>query len=302
MSTVHNICKALTNKGLSPSSVNEYSRRINKFIKIVGLEDQDILKKILESPDKYATLINKSISNIKTRKNMYAVILTIFKYMSDELTDADAESINKWKNNFKACDDILTKEVESNKPTIRQQDNHVTFQDIITARDNLQKGSIEKLLLCMYTMIPPMRSDYGCISIIKSGDEQETNNFLLIEKNKYVLCVTKYKTSKFFGDLIQELPKELVAEIKASLISYPRNYLFSKKNGLPYDNIQFNAWVNRTLKHIFNKPVTINTIRHSYISSIDMNNISIEDRKDIARRMGHNWIQQEKYKLIFDST
>ena len=57
---------------------------------------------------------------------------------------------------------------QSNKPNDRQEKAYVSFDDVEKIRNKLKKGSMSRLLLSMYTMIPPVRSDYDKIAIYKT--------------------------------------------------------------------------------------------------------------------------------------
>lgn len=305
MSDLDKFVECLTHEKLSPITILEYGRRLKRFIALIGSDEDSFMEDIMTDPEKYSEVVINKIDNIKTRKNLFAIILSLFKYCPNEMKEyaCDDEEYNEtlalWRNGFKMCDDILTKSIETNLPSERQADTHIEWQNIIDIRNNLPPGSTEKLLLCMYSMIPPMRSDYGDIKIYSGSEPIDSANYIIINKSRYTLVITKYKTSKTYGTLTQDLPKELIKELKLSLKINPRTYLFENE-GKPYNNIQFNKFANKTFKKIFGKAVTINTLRHSFISNLDINNMSIEERKSIGLKMGHNWDQQEKYKLLFN--
>ncbi len=211
----------------------------------------------------------------------------------------------KYSDLYKIWDDIhkevrrpINEKYQSNKPTTRQEEAYITFKELEKKRDSLKKGSIERLLLAMYTFIPPLRSDYDRIGIYKNEDEAKENNYLIIDKNPY-LVITKYKTSKIYKDIRIDLPKKLVNEIKASLKLQPREYLFIQKNGKPYDKPNtFNKWANRKLKLLFGKKnISLSTLRHIYITRRDLKleEKSGLERSKIASVMGHSVGTQQNY-------
>jgi len=54
------------------------------------------------------------------------------------------------------------------------------------------------------------------------------------------------------------------------------------------------------LKKLFNKPLTISLIRHSYINSLDFNKLSVIEKENIAKDMAHTVNTQDRYRLIFN--
>ena len=211
----------------------------------------------------------------------------------------------KYPDQYKIWDDIhkevrrpINEKYQSNKPTLRQEEAYISFKELEKKRDSLSKGSIERLLLSMYTLIPPLRSDYDRIGIYKNEDEAKENNYLIMNKNPY-LVITKYKTSKTYKDIRIDLPKKLVNQIKESLKLQPRKYLFIQKNGEPYDKPNtFNRWANRKLKSLFGKKnISLSTLRHIYITRRDLKleEKSGLERSKVANVMGHSVGTQQNY-------
>lgn len=192
-------------------------------------------------------------------------------------------------------DPINTKYL-SNKPTNRQKKGYVSYEDILNKRNSLKTGSDEQLLLAIYTMIPPVRSDYDKVKIYYTqGDYRD--NHIVLNNNPYII-LENYKTAKRYHILKIHIPNELETVIKESLKLKPREYLFVRKNGTTYTSNTFNKWANRTLKKLFdNKNISLTTLRHIYISRRDL---KLEERsglqrKEIAKIMGHSVEQQQKY-------
>lgn len=210
------------------------------------------------------------------------------------------EYYKKWDEIHKMVREPINLKYQSNKPTQRQEEAYISFKELEKIRDKLKKGSIEKLLVSMYSMIPPLRSDYDKVAIYKNENEIKDNidNYLILNKNPY-LVITKYKTSKTYKDIKIYLPKKLANEIKSSLKLKPRDYLFIQKNNQPYDKPNtFNRWANRTLKKIFNKEnISLSTLRHIYITRRDLKleEKSGLERKEIANIMGHSVSTQQNY-------
>jgi hypothetical protein len=63
----------------------------------------------------------------------------------------------------------------------------------------------------------------------------------------------------------------------------------------------FTKWTNRSLARIFEgKRVTVNTLRHSYISNLDFNAKTPGDLMRSAKMMGHSVNQQQLYRRLPD--
>ena len=152
----------------------------------------------------------------------------------------------------------------------------------------------------MYTMIPPVRSDYYKIAIYKneSAVSDDIDNYLIMNDKPFIV-LRKYKTSKTYKDIKIDLPNELVKQIKLSLKKKPRHLLFvSPRNNKEYKSNTFNKWVNRTFKSLTGKEnISITTLRHIYITRRDLKleEKSGIERNKIAKIMGHSVGTQQNY-------
>ena len=265
---------------------------------------------ILKHPNAFIEKLDKFVNKTGGRldknklsmhaKDGYVTSLKSLFLQTPGMKQKHPELYMKWDEIHKLVRQPINEKYQSNKPTARQEEAYVSFKELEKKRDSLKKGSIGRLLLSMYTLIPPVRSDYDKIAIYKSEKEvtDDIDNYLIWNKNKY-LVIRKYKTSKTYKDIKIDLPKKLVSEIRASLKDKPRDYLFIQKNGEPYDKPNtFNRWANRTLKKIFDKKnISLSTLRHIFITRRDLKleEKSGLERKEISDVMGHSLATQQNY-------
>ncbi len=186
-----------------------------------------------------------------------------------------------------------------NKPTELQQarEGHkLTLTDLINKQNENNIDIISKLLLAMYTLIPPVRADYYATHIIKDGEVPDSDNYIILKNNTAELVIRKYKTSRKHGEIRHPiLPTELYNIIIESLNKYPRKYLF-QNNQKPYTPNGFCKWSTNILQKLFNVDLTLTMIRHIYISSLDMSNMNLEQKHNIAKLMGHTIGLQAEYE------
>lgn len=118
-----------------------------------------------------------------------------------------------------------------------QKAKSITWTDLIQTRDQLGKevattGNIatmyKHLLLCLYTMIPPQRCDYGNVKIVsqEGGDQRDAANaYVKTQNNSDYIVLRVYKTSSSYGRRTIPLPPALVAAVRSSLQLLPRDWL-----------------------------------------------------------------------------
>jgi hypothetical protein len=179
-------------------------------------------------------------------------------------------------------------------PTQQTKDGiKMTLEKIEAIRDRLPDDDIRKLLIAMYTMIPPMRADYGEVKLYSFGEEPETDNFIFRDGRRAVIQIADYKTSKTNGPVRQVLPDNLRKLLDASLRAKPREYLFG-----PYK--KFSQWANKELSDLFETDFTITMFRHAYINSLPIAQMTVEEKQKIAHLMGqsYNANQQDLYRWV----
>jgi len=280
----------------------------NVYLKKIAIIQQDILKQsieyILQHPTEFLIHLNIYAANTKGRqgsslgdhtKDIYfASIMSLF-YSNQSFKEANLPLYNKWKELHDSVRKPLNDKYKSNIPTDRQKSAHVPFDKIIEIRNKLDI-SLERLLLFMYTEIPPVRSDYHK-TLLLNGGEILTDNY--IDMSKSMLVLRKYKTSAKYGIIYVSLGPVLMKEIRNSLTKQPREYLFVDSAGKPYEiENSFNKWANRSLKSIFGlNNMSLSILRHEYVSRRDLmlETKSGAEQQEIARIMGHSVEQQKKY-------
>lgn len=295
------IVKALQSSKLSDNSKKQYISRLEKITKLSG--DANAWTAITKHI-KTISALQAKYGEQPTSMHMFATsILTCFKHMP-ELKELAPVSYKAWVVVNDAAMEPLEHHAKIAKPTKRQEAGVEAFEVIVAMRESLPVGSKERLMLSMYSLIPPRRVDYANLRIHSEMQPEKTpGNYLILPARGAgvaELVMNAYKTQRIYGQVREDLPAALVSEIRASLKLRPREYLFmSTRDRQPYKSeAAFGAWVNGTLKRLFNKPLTITLIRHSYLSFINFEELPYLVREDIARRMQHSVVQQLQYKFI----
>ena len=294
------------NVNIHDNSAKLYNTKINEWIGYMP-HIYKSLACIIMFPDISMKELESHLKvNTNTNRHIYIVaIMSFIKHKRTELqlTHEEYSTIRvKWIDiNNENEQPIIDRRLE-NKPTDKQNEkggSKLSFNQIILKRDELPIGSIERLLICMYTMIPPARADYFATQLV-TDDTPTEKNYINISKMECVL--TDFKTAKTYKKIIHVLPDELITELNASLKRNPRSYLFLNANGEPHTRNSFVLWSRRCLSRIFETDFTLVFFRHAYvtnyISTIDPNTVTDGQIKDISDKLGHSPEMFRAYKWI----
>ena len=297
--TTSDLLTSIMNAELSQVSKRVYLERLRTMVK----EFDTNVYWIITHPDEVLPWILKKSEVLSTQKSYIIAILAVFKH-NDGLKAQLDKYYNTWFTKFSELDKAINDRYKTNEPSERQMNAYVKFDDIVKKRDSLEDGTFEKLLLSFYTYIRPLRADFNLVRIYNSVDElpknNEKENYIVFEnKHEATLYLHEFKTQRSHNELKKELPAELIKQLQLSLTKKPREWLFIDKFGNPYKAANsYTRWANRTFQKLFNKPLTITMIRHSYISSLDQNVLTTREKEEIAKEMAHSRGMQELYRFV----
>jgi integrase len=294
----NNLKEKLNEKGLSQSSINLYMKilkNLNDKKEIKNLKfltkPQDILNKISKYKD--TTQRNIIIGIVSTLKMLesplyqqyYNIMIDMTKKINEKPKD---EKTEQQKENWISWQDVEQKFKELN-------DNLKISKKITEEQYN---NLLDLVVLSLYVLIPPRRNaDYLLMEITNINNTEDKNkNYLDLKKEQFIFNV--FKTSKKDGQLIVNIPKELLEILKKYIKNHPDKMLLKKENipflvdynGKPFKSINT---ITRILNKVFNKKIGASMLRHIYLSS-KYGNILKEQEKD-SKLMSHNLQTQKDY-------
>lgn len=193
------------------------------------------------------------------------------------------------------------------------------IKDIASQFTNGSKYGQNHMLTAMYTLIPPRRLEYRSLyyldkkptkqPVIKppkeKGDKDNDGtpwNYLYPDGNTYTMVLTDYKTNKQYKVYQTKLPVELGKVITGYLKKQNienGDLFFTKQSGAMYSQSEFSKRLSNAFKVKYDKhSLTVDDLRHIYINHLDLNQLSIQEKEDIAVAMGHSWQKQAEYKQV----
>lgn len=136
----------------------------------------------------------------------------------------------------------------------------ITWWDVVSKQRSLPKESVERLLIGMYTLIPPCKLELFDIPIVWKGSNgsKPNGNYLRLSREN-----TKYGCLHLHQEIV--LPEALVGIIHLNIKHHPREHLFVRKNNDPFESQNsYGKWAARCLASAFGMPFTVNTFRKLY--------------------------------------
>ena len=165
------------------------------------------------------------------------------------------------------------------------------------------KISLADALVCvLYTEQVPVRADYInmlFIRDIRKASNKNTNYCLLRVRNP-VFIFQEYKTAGKYGRVIIKIKpivyKLLVERYNQVVDEKADNHLFTD------DQPNFSRRVKASFEKVVNKPVSINILRHSFLTDFLSKNPSLHQKANIATLMMNSPIVGEAYRVLDEAS
>lgn len=297
-------------KGLEESSAIAYVSRLKTLNNAQLFRTLSFLRKtadILEKIKPYA---------FNTQKGFITAVVSVLSLVKDTPSYKKAYTFySNWLETAK--DETMKAQASQNIRTKREQDNWITWNDVISTRDTL-KETISKFcdlqrvnenqynsilhyfVLALYTYFPPRRNqDYQkCLIVHKLKDTlPKTENYLVAEDGKFVFNV--YKTAKTYGT--ETISFKDNTEFQEALACYLKHHPLSKgrRTSVPLlvsfagTPLTQNNSITRILNAIFGKSIGSSMLRHIYLSS--KYGGSLAEMTEDSRAMSHSLNTQRGY-------
>ena len=251
------------------------------------------------------------------RLNATAMV-SLFKHipsMTRRFPGREAE----WRKLQDSLNEEVKAKYDDQEPSEAQKLAHVEWTDVLAKRDliakELPKGlpPDAHLVLSLHSFIAPGRRDWGSIRVFTDSNgsdpapaksspaESLTPNYIVLDSDGpgITLVLTEYKTSRIYGRQERALPAALQDVIRASLAAKPRKWLICKHNGEPYSRNSYGKHVSNILEKLFDRPATVDTLRHSYVNYQLTLDLTPRQMDELAKEMLHGPSMFVRYRLRF---
>jgi hypothetical protein len=246
------------NDKIKPSSKRTYKCNMCTLIKTTGSNN---IHELITNPGKYIPIIESTLTKNTTRKNAYIVILAYLRNSGMQ--------VEQWYEKYANVRDLLVFNGKNNILTEKRGKSKLVWEDVIKLRDKLIYGSMDHLLLSMYTYIEPRRqADFHKMRIYDDVNADPIRDHTFIHLCNRFMNITE---TRAYADTIQDIPIELVNIIRVSLQHCPRDYVFVSRKGEAYKTPNaFTIKSNEVFKRLFdNKLVSLTSIGHAYADRIN---------------------------------
>lgn len=281
---------------LSTSSVNSYYSILKNLYKKLNEGKEEDFKNDFFKKEKESILKHLESMPPKKRKTILSALVIYVdcdktrdeyrKQMMDDIKVSKEEDIAQKRDDSK--DWIEWTDVINIYNALRKD----TYYLMKSKADELTPKELnliqDYVLLSLYVLIAPRRSmDY--IELKFRNYKPDEDNYIDFNKNK--IYFNKYKTAKFYKTQVIDLPRDLKNILKKWYDFNKNDYLLIDTNGNKLNQVKLNQRLNK----IFDMKISVNALRHSYLTNKYGNIPALKDMLETADNMGHSLDQAFEY-------
>lgn len=274
---------------LSASSVNSYYSILKNLYKKINEGKEEDFKNDFFKKEKESILKHLESMPPKKRKTILSALVIYVdcdktrdeyrKQMMDDIKVSKEEDIAQKRDDSK--DWIEWADVINIYNALRKD----TYYLMKSKADELTPKELnliqDYVLLSLYVLIAPRRSmDY--IELKFRNYKHDEDNYIDFNKNK--IYFNKYKTAKFYKTQVIDLPRDLKNILKKWYDFNKNDYLLIDTNGNKLNQVKLNQRLNK----IFDMKISVNALRHSYLTNKYGNIPALKDMLETADNMGHD--------------
>lgn len=268
----------MTERVLSDRTKHEYERCISALkVDLVKTKPQKVVEKILS--------LDLSISRIQT------YLSAILWYLR---TNSPQTDVTVYKEKLKGTFEASRERQKAQKLAGSAQEKYLNWTDILALREKVIKEFGEKsqeyICFLLYTLQPPVRGDYAGMKVV-SRVNQGKGNRVAVGKSYSTFVFEEYKTAHTYNTVKLRAPKELHTVLKGWVEGRQTLLDVETPSGLF-------ALLRRIFQRVSGKEISVNILRHSYITFFLSSPRSIKEKEEVARRMLHSKEIQETYHIF----
>jgi hypothetical protein len=284
---------------LSEKSKEIYSnanKRLATALKVEALTPELLAdsKKVIEAVENLKKRDDKPLGT-EAKKSHYNALMSLLP-KGEALWNTYSEKVRSYNK-------LVAEAAKTQALTEREEGKWLSWEDILAVRDKLKPQTPEDffayqdwVILCVYTMAPPLRVDYSPMAIVEEVPKDTKGNFLVLSPDKNCFVLQEYKTAGTYGRVEFDIPPGLLDVLYEWVLFNPTGWLFIKNDGEPYSDYNLSQRVGRIMERASGKICGITMMRHAYKTFIHKGEPTLVAREAEAKKMLHSPLMAQQYR------
>jgi hypothetical protein len=208
-----------------------------------------------------------------------------------------------------AAKEIIMPEIHDNTLRAGRREQYMPWEELARKVVNIPRGTTASALASVYTFAPPRRlQDYALMRVQHQSKMKGTppedlpvwQNHCVVDRDlrPTQFCFNIYKTKPTFGQQIIDVTPHVADALQAYIKAKGHEHgavLFPNGDGEPHNN--FSRVVSRTFQKHTGRPVSVDLLRHAFVTMALARRPTINERKALATHMAHSVATQSTYEI-----
>ena len=268
------------------ATLRSYTRSLNIHRKALDAPDDDLT--FLKDYQMVINWIEGSKYALNSKKSIYIAVVSSIKNL-----DGFEEACLKYREKMDSYNTTVQNNYETQQMSESEATKWLPWSEILdvveTARLAVEDcwSLQEYLILALYTMVPPVRLDYGEMKIVAAEPKDINGNYVVLKPQAYFLF-SDYKTFSKYGVIRTNIPAPLLKVIQ-NWIEFSDEYLLiDRHSGGPLGDVALGQLIIAIFQKHCKKNIGVSILRHSYISHLRAKEMPVLESNKLAMAMHHS--------------
>jgi hypothetical protein len=268
------------------ATLRSYTRSLNILRKALDAPDDDLT--FLKDYEMVINWIEGSKYALNSKKSIYIAVVSSIKNL-----DGFENACLKYREKMDSYNTTVQTNYETQQMSESEAAKWLPWSDILdvveTARVAVEDcwSLQEYLILALYTMVPPVRLDYGEMKVVAAEPQDINGNYIVLKPKPYFLF-SDYKTFSNYGVIRTNIPAPLLKVIQ-NWIEFSDEYLLiDRHTGGPLGAVPLGQLIIAIFQKHCKKNIGVSILRHSYISHLRAKEMPIVESNKLAMAMHHS--------------
>jgi hypothetical protein len=278
---------------LSEVTIRNYTASIKKMEREgLTLSDYDAVCEWIESRE----------CKIGTKKAYLNALANHFRISDPVLAE-------RYRERMRPMARTLAHDSRGQKLTDAEREKYLPYDDICAVYEKAEDCPFtpleDKMLIGFYTQMPPVRSDYCRLRIYLDTDPDMTVNHIEIRGGLFnyrmaviTVRIVEHKTASSSGTLERVLPEFLRRDVVGFICDYKHSFKQEPEYLFDFSPAEITTRLQRVFKRYTGKEISVNIIRHAYITKQTEGRPPLAQLEAEAAEMGHSVLTHETYRRL----
>ena len=287
----------------SSSTLATYKRSIAQLRKAIAPGTPETNFDFLANHGAICSWLDEQDYKPNSKKTFYISLVSKLKSMCLIDNDGLQEAAGVYRDKMDELNKKISDKSKDQELSETEKAKYLEWPQILEVLEKIRlavhdvESFQDYLIICLYTLMPPVRLDFAEMRIVQEEPAEHGANYLVLADKPYFLF-TDYKTYAKYGAQRTTLPLPLLDVIQEWRSMVDDEYLLLGSNGLPMKEWELGQTIIKVFEKHSGKSVGVNILRHSYASWMRRAEMSFKASAELAQAMGHSQNMSALYRKI----